>query len=138
MVGVVMVNVALLLVNPLTVTTTLPEVAPAGTVTVMLVSLQLETVAAVPLKVTVLLPCVAPKFVPAMVTGVPTGPVLGVRLLMVGGTVTVNATPLLTSPPTVTMTLPVVAPLGTAAVMLVELQLDTVADVPANVTVLLP
>jgi hypothetical protein len=50
----------------------------------MLVALQLVAVAAVPLKVTVLVPCVAPKFVPLMVTAVPTVPVLGVRLVILG------------------------------------------------------
>jgi hypothetical protein len=38
----------------------------------------------------------------------------------------------------VTATLPVLAPLGTVAVMLVAVQLVTVAVVPLNVTVLLP
>jgi hypothetical protein len=45
-----------MLATPLTVTTTLPVVAPAGTGTAMLLALQLVGVAAVPLKVTVLLP----------------------------------------------------------------------------------
>jgi hypothetical protein len=64
-----------LLACPPTVTTTLPVVAPAGTVTVMLVVLQeLAVPAGVPLKVTVLVPCVAPKFVPVMVIDVPTAP----------------------------------------------------------------
>lgn len=45
-----------LLARPLTVTTTLPDVAPFGTGTTMLVGLQLVGVAAVPLKVTVLVP----------------------------------------------------------------------------------
>ena len=39
-----------------TVTTTLPVVAPEGTVTVILVELQLVAVALVPLNLTVLLP----------------------------------------------------------------------------------
>jgi hypothetical protein len=106
----------------------------------MLVALQLVGVAAVPLKVTVLVPCVAPKFVPVIVTGVATGPELGLRLVMVGppATVTVNVTPLLAKPPTVTTTLPVVAPAGTGAVMLVALQLVGVAAVPLKVTVLVP
>ena len=69
-----------LLARPPTVTTTLPVVAPAGTVTAMLVLLQVVAVAAVPLKVTVLLPCVAPKFVPVIVTGVPTAPEVGLRV----------------------------------------------------------
>jgi hypothetical protein len=56
------------------VTTTLPEVAAAGTVTTMLVALQLVTDAAVPLKATVLLPCVEPKFAPVMVIDTPTAP----------------------------------------------------------------
>jgi hypothetical protein len=46
---------------PFTVTLTAPVVAALGTGATMLVSLQLVGVAAVPLKVTVLLPCVAPK-----------------------------------------------------------------------------
>jgi hypothetical protein len=44
-----------LLCTPLTVTITLPVVAPAGTGATMLVALQLVGVAAAPLKVTVLL-----------------------------------------------------------------------------------
>jgi hypothetical protein len=63
-----------LLATPPTVTTTFPVVAPLGTVTVMPVALQLVGVPAVPLNVTVLVPCVAPKFVPVIITGVPTGP----------------------------------------------------------------
>jgi hypothetical protein len=62
----------------------------------MLVLLQVVAVAVVPLKVTVLLPCVAPKFVPAIVTGVPTVPEVGLRVLIVGAeAVTVKLTPLL-------------------------------------------
>ena len=61
-------------------TTTLPLVAPAGTVAAMLVLFQLVAAAAVPLKATVLLSCVVPKFVPAIVTGVPTAPVFGLTL----------------------------------------------------------
>jgi hypothetical protein len=50
-------------------------VAPVGTVTVMLVALHaLAVPAAVPLKVTMLFPCIVPKFVPVMVIGVPTAP----------------------------------------------------------------
>jgi hypothetical protein len=128
-----------LLATPPTVTTTLPVVAPAGTGTVMLVALQLVGVPAVPLNVTVLVPCVAPKFAPLIVTDVPTAPVLGFKLVMLGpGTVTVKLTPLLAAPPTVTTTLPVVAPAGTGATMLVALQLVGTAAMPLNVTVLVP
>src|SRR5947207_2832365 len=56
-----------------------------GSVTVTLVALQLAGVAAVPLKRTVLLPCVAPKFEPAMVTTVPGAPDGGSTLVMAGG-----------------------------------------------------
>jgi hypothetical protein len=46
----------------------------------------------------------------------------------------VKFTPLLATPLTVTPTFPVVAPLGTVAVMLVELQAVVVAVVPLKVT----
>jgi hypothetical protein len=78
------VKLTLLLVTPPTVTRTAPVVAPAGTVARTLVADQLVTVASVPLNRTVLAPCVAPKFVPVIVTDVPTGPVVGERLVMVG------------------------------------------------------
>jgi hypothetical protein len=81
--------VSALLARPPTVTTTLPVVAPVGTDTAMLVADQLVGVAAVPLNVTVLVPRVAPKLVPAIVTAVPTGPLVGVRLVNVGAAVTV-------------------------------------------------
>jgi hypothetical protein len=136
---VVTVNATPLLFTPPTVTTTLPVVAPAGAGTAMLVALQLVGVAAVPLNFTVLVPCVEPKFVPVMVIGVPTNPEVGFRLVMLGpDVVTVNATPLLFTPPTVTTTLPVVAPVGTSTAMLVAVQLVGVAAVPLNVTVLVP
>jgi hypothetical protein len=61
---------------------TLPVVAPLGTGTTILVALQLVGVAAIPLNVTV--PIVDPKFVPMIVTGVPTGPDVGFRLVMLG------------------------------------------------------
>src|SRR5258706_318702 len=136
--GTVTVNETPLLARPPTVTTTMPVVAPAGTGTTMLVADQLVGVAAMPLNVTVLVPLVAPKVVPVIVTTVAIGPVVGDRLVMVGGTVTVNETPLLASPPTVTTTLPVVAPAGTGTTMLVADQVVGVAAVPLNVTVLLP
>jgi hypothetical protein len=45
---------------------------------------------------------------------------------------------LLATPPTVTTTLPVVAPAGTSTTTLVALQLVAVAATPPNVTVLVP
>jgi len=71
-----------LLATPPTVTTTLPVVAPDGTGTTMLVADQLVGVVGVPLNVTV--PFVDPKFVPAIVATVPTGPLFGDKLAMVG------------------------------------------------------
>jgi hypothetical protein len=124
---------------PPTVTTTFPVVAPTGTGAVMLVALQLAGEAVVPLNVTVLPPCVAPKFVPVIVTEVPTAAGFGRIFVMSGaGGVTVNKCPLLACPPTVTTTFPVVAPTGTGAVMLVALQLAGEAVVPLKVTVLPP
>jgi len=133
----VTVNGTPLLATP-TVTTTFPLDAPAGTVTEMLVALQLVTVADTPLKVTVLEPCAAPKFVPEMTTAAPTGPALGVTLVMPGAEFTAKKTPLLATPPTVAITLPLVAPAGTVAVILVEPQLLTELTVPLNFTVLVP
>jgi hypothetical protein len=129
-----------LLLAPPTVTTTFPLVAPLGTVATMLVALQLVAVAFVPLKLTVLVPRVPPKLLPAIVTDVPTTPVPGLTLVMLGDAalLTVKFTPLLLTPPTVTTTFPLVAPLGTGATMLVALQLVAVAFVPLKLTVLVP
>ena len=101
-----------LLATPATVTTTFPVVAPTGTVTAMLVGLQLVGVAASPLNVTVLAPWDAPKLAPEMVTEEPTAPLFGLRELMLGD-VTVKGTALLVIPPTVIVTFPVTAPTGT-------------------------
>jgi hypothetical protein len=58
-----------LLFTPETLTTTFPVVAPSGTTATMLVALQLVMlVAVVALNFTVLLPCVDPKPLPAIVT----------------------------------------------------------------------
>lgn len=105
----------------------------------MLVVPQLVGVAAVPLNVTVLVPCDVPKLVPVIVTGAPTGPEVGLKLVMVGaGGITVKVTLLLTRLLTVTTKFPVVAPIGTGTKMLVALQLVGVAAVPLKVTVLVP
>ena len=71
-----------------------------------------------------------------MVTAVPKGPEVGERLLILGATP--NEMPLLGWPPTVTTTLPVVAPLGTGTTICVAVQLVGVATVPLKVTVLVP
>jgi hypothetical protein len=60
---------------------------------------------------------VAPmKFVPLIVTLVPTGPLVGVKPVIVGAVTTVNALALVAVPPgVVTLSGPVVAPAGTVA-----------------------
>jgi hypothetical protein len=78
------VNPTPLLVTPPTVTVTGPLVAPPGTVATIRVALQLIVVAAVPLNRTVLLPAVAPKFAPSIVTAVPGPPDAGNTLAIVG------------------------------------------------------
>jgi hypothetical protein len=95
-------------------------------------------VAVVPLNLTVLLPCVEPKFDPPIVTDAPTAPEFGVRLAMLGAGSTVKALPPLSTPLACTTTFPVVAPEGTIATMLVALQVATVAEAPLNLTVLVP
>src|SRR5882762_9143992 len=132
------VNSEPLLALPPTVTTTVPVVAPLGTGTTIDVALQLDGVALVPLKLTVLVPWVVPKFEPLIVTDVPTNPEDGESPLIAGGWITVNSEPLLALPPTVTTTLPVVAPLGTGTTIEVALQLPGVALVPLNLTALVP
>jgi hypothetical protein len=70
-----------------------------------------------------------------IVTDAPINPEVGDKLVTVGASdVTVNATPLLTGPPFVTTTLPVVEPVGTEVSIDVLLQLFTVAIVPLNFT----
>ena len=129
---VVTVNPAPLLPTPETVTTTGPVVAPLGTVDTTLVALQLDGVVIVPLNVTLLVPCVAPKFTPVIVTEVPTAPNVGAKPVILGAAATVNSTPLLASPDTFTTTFPVVAPFGTDVTILVELQLVGAAGIPLN------
>ena len=57
---------------------------------------------------------------------------------MAGAGVTVNVTPLLTCPPTVTATGPVTTPAGAVAAIDVSLQLVTAATAPLKVTRLEP
>jgi hypothetical protein len=66
-----------------------------------------------PLNVTVVAPV---KFAPPIVTTVPTGPLVGVTLAIVGAGITVKLVALVAVPPgVVTLTGPVVAPVGTVA-----------------------
>src|SRR5207249_1963938 len=78
------------------------------------------------------------KFVPVIVTEVPTSPEVTDRFVLLGAGTTVKLTPLLAAPATVTTTFPVVAPDGTGAPMANELQLVGVVGAPLNVIVLEP
>jgi hypothetical protein len=100
------VKVCVLLLTPSTVTRTDPVNAEVGTVNWMLVSLQELGVMALPPRVSVLLPWVAPKFDPLTVTTWPIFAVLGDKLVIegVGGAKTANVLVLLVAPPTVTDT----------------------------------
>jgi hypothetical protein len=125
-----------LLVTPLANTTTLPVVASLGTVTPMLVALQLVTAAVTVLKkVTLPEPCVDPKFVPVIVTATPAAPVVIDKLVMLGAETTVKLNPLLFTPLANTTTLPVAAPVGTVTKMLLAAQVVTVAAFPLKLTV---
>src|SRR3981081_2625031 len=66
-----------LLFTPATVTATFPVLAPDGTVTVMAVALELDTLAVVPLKVTIFAPGVVLKPVPEIIALVPMAPDAG-------------------------------------------------------------
>ena len=109
------VNVTALLATPPTVTITGPVVAAVGTGTTICDAAQLCAVAVVPLKVNLLDPCDSPKFVPVIVTGVPTPPDEGDKEVMLGVGRTVKVTPLLATPLAFTTTGPVPAPVGTKA-----------------------
>jgi hypothetical protein len=72
-------------------------------------------VALVPLKATAVAPVKPP---PLIVTVVPTGPLVGVKLLITGPAVTVKLVLLVALPAgVVTLTRPLLAPLGTVAVI---------------------
>jgi hypothetical protein len=128
-----------LLATPPTVTTILPVVAVAGTVVVMLVALQVCTVAETPWKVTVLVPWAAPKLVPAIVTEVPDVPEDREVLVIVGVTgVTVKVAGEEVPPLVVTVILAVptlaIRLAGTAAVNCVALTNVVVSAVEPHFT----
>jgi hypothetical protein len=129
---------AALLATPPTVTTMLPlpAVAAFGTAAVMEVGLQFVATATVPLKATVLVPCGAPNPNPETVIATPAMPDVDDKLVTVGKTV--NNTPLLEPPFTVTTTLPVVAAAGIAKTIDVAFQVVGAAKTPLAVTALVP
>jgi hypothetical protein len=113
-----------------------PVVAPAGTVAVIWVEVTTVNVALTPLKRTSV---VLVKFVPVMVTEVPTGPEVGEKLTMVGGRMTTKLVPLVAVPSgVVTVMGPVVAPAGTIAVIWVEVTTVNVALTPLKRTSVVP
>lgn len=131
----------LVAVLPATVTVIFPVDASDGIVVVMLVEVLAVTVAAVPLKFTVLADGVLLKFVPVMVTVVPTGPEVGVNEVIVG----TGAAPTIkfvadctVTQFTVTEILPVTDEAGTVVLMVVVvLPLTVAARLLKKVTALL-
>src|SRR5580704_17758041 len=119
------------MVPPLVVTAIFPLVAPVGTVVVIFESDFTANVVEVPLNVT-LVACVSP--VPVIVTGVPTGPLVGEKALIVGLTLYVDVVDNVVEP-VVTVTLPVSAAAGTVANRKVlPVWVTVVAFTPPNLT----
>jgi hypothetical protein len=102
-------------VPPGVVTVFFPVVALAGTLVVICVLVLTVNVAAVPLSLTDVVPV---RFVPLIVTLVPTAPLAGVKLVIVGVKFTVKLVALVAIPAeVVTVIGPVVAPEGTVALI---------------------
>jgi hypothetical protein len=116
-----------------------PVVAPAGTVAVILVPLTTLNVAVTPLNVTLVAPV---RFVPVIVTVVPTGPKVGVNEVIVGAAaaiVTLKFCVLQSLPPgVVTQIFPVTAPVGTVALIFVAESTVKFAETPWKVTLVAP
>src|SRR5438876_729432 len=115
-----------------------PLVAPLGTVAEIAVAEVTEKLTAlVPLKRTAVAPV---KAVPVSVTLLPTGPLVGAKLVIVGAGITVKLLVLVAVPPgVVTLMGPLVAPLGTvAAIEVDEVTEKLTALVPLNVTDVAP
>jgi len=113
-------------------------VAPVGTVAVIWVEEFTVKVAEALLNLTSVVPV---KFVPVIVTTVPTGPLVGEKEVMVGdpGAVTVNHSELVAVPfGVVTEMGPLMAPEGTVAVIRVEESTVKVAEVFLNFTSVAP
>ena len=127
-------SVALVAVPPGVVTEILPVVAPVGTVAVTEVAVLVPMVVAViPLNLTEVTPV---RFVPVIVTLVPTFPLVGVKDVMVGAAATVKFAVLFAGPPpeVVTWSRLVVAPAGTVAVICVAEFTTNVAPTAPNCT----
>lgn len=117
------------------VTLMYPLVVPAAITAVTWVSFTtLTPVAAVPFTLTLEVPV---RPLPLMVTVVPTGPLVGVKLEIEGVSRTVKTVALVTEPlAALTVIRPVVVPAGTTAVIwFAELTVTLVAAVPLKLTV---
>ena len=88
--------------------------------------------AGVPLNATAVAPV---KFVPSIVTLMPTAPLCGVKSVIVGGCITVKLPALVAVPPgPVTLSGPLAAPAGTVAWIAVSDATENDAAVPLNAT----
>jgi hypothetical protein len=114
-----------------------PVVVPLGTCVVMLVDVEAVTVAAVPLKLTVLPAGVVLKPAPWMVIVAPTIALAGLKEFIIGGAI--KSVVLVTDDSALVVTLigPEDTPAGTTAVMVVEVEAVIVAGLPLKVTALL-
>jgi hypothetical protein len=115
-----------------------PVFAPVGTVTVMLVAeTTLNVVAVVPSNLTAV---ASVKFVPVIVTLVPTKPEVGENDVMVGAAAVTTKLPdvVFVPPGVVTLRCPVVAPVGTVAMMVVAEETVNEAVVPLNLNEVAP
>lgn len=119
-----------------TVTMRLPVLAPVGTGTVTDLAVQVDGVAIVPLNVTALV--IVPNPAPLMVTEAPIGAEPGDTPVMTG--ITTNVCVLLELPLTATAisAFPAARLLGTGTTIAVSFQDEGVAEMPPNVTVLVP
>jgi len=119
-------------------TVILPDVAPAGTVVKMLVPVAPSMIAIFPLNFTMLLKALVLKFVPWIVTEVPAGPLIGLKLEIEGNDTEKSEMLVARCPSTSTVILPVVAPAGTFVTMLVVVgDPFKVAFTPLNLTMIL-
>jgi hypothetical protein len=129
-------KLAALVAVPSSVVTAMgPVVAPAGTVAVTVPELLTVNVATLPPNETAVAPV---KFVPVIVTPVPTAPIVGAKEVMAG--VTVKRVVVTKGPPlgVVTVMGPVVAPAGTVVVIVPEGLTVNVAATPLNETAVAP
>ena len=138
--GVTVYDVAEVADPPSVVTTSEPVTAPVGTViTTEVPDFTLKNALTPPI-VAVLTP---PRLVPVTVISVPTLPVAGVKLVIVGATgvaPTVKLVVLVPMPPAVVIEIvPVVAPVGTAVTSdVLEITVKAVTALPLNLTAVVP